>query len=374
MNKKRILYIASTEIHLLSFHLPYLKWFKSQGFEVHVAYNGKNKIPFADINWDIPFGRSPFEKTNLKAYKQLKKIINENYYELIHCHTPMASIITRLSSIKSRKKNATKVLYTAHGFHFFKGSPIKNWLIYYPIEILMSVLTDAIITINSEDYKNLLDNKFRSKGKYLINGIGINPERLELKNYDVEKVRKNLNLTPKDFIILYIAEFVERKNHKFIIYSLSKYLTSHPDIKIIFAGGGELINDMKKLVNKLKLNKSIIFIGFVKDIGKYISIADIGISASKQEGMPIGISELIFYEKPVVVSDERGHRELIVENENGFIYEQNNNEKFVSYIHKLYSNKELYDEISKNSKRTIEKFMINTSLKQMIDIYKTNMN
>ena len=372
MSKQKILYTASTESHLRSFHLPYLKWFKDSGYEVHVAYNGENSLPFVDEVWDISFDRFPISNRNRKAYIKLKKIIDKNNYKLIHTHTPSASVVTRLASVEARK-NGTKVLYTAHGFHFFRGAPLKNWLVFYPIEIFMSYFSDAIITINSEDFKALLNSKFKSEYKYKIDGIGINPERLMVDKYNKQSVKKELGIDDNDFVILYIAEFIERKDHTFIIKSISKLLKKYPNVKLLFAGRGVLLENMKQLVAENYLKNKILFLGFQKEIGKFISVADIGISASKQEGLPIGVSEMMFYEKPVLVTRERGHLELVEHNINGFIYDQGNVEQFQKHIEILYKNEGLRIIMGNQAKNKMNKFLIQNSLKQMIEIYQNHL-
>jgi len=369
MNSKKILYTASTEIHLTSFHLPYLKWFKEQGFEVHVAYNGSNSIPFADKVWNISFGRSPLDIINWKAFKNLKRIIDNNKYVLIHCHTPMASIVTRLSAISSRKMG-TKVLYTAHGFHFFKGGSFKNWLVFYPVEKFMSKFTDAIITINKEDFDLLHEKRFASDGKFQIFGIGLDPLRLQMGKHNKEQAKEELGFIKDDFIILYIAEFIARKNHKFILESIPPLINKHRNIKVLFAGGGVLKDKMQQFSKEKGIIENVEFLGFKKDIGKYISIADIGISASKQEGLGLGVAEVMFNSKPVVVTEDRGHRELVIQSENGFIYQQEDKEKFLEYIEIFYSDKILLNEMGINAKKSMKKFLLENSLKEMENIYK----
>lgn len=145
---KKVLFTATVDSHILQFHIPYLKYFKEQGYEVHVATNGNEKIPFCDVKHKIHFERSPFKINNLKAIKQLRKIIEQEKFEIIHCHTPVGSVTTRIAAKKARRKYNTKVIYTAHGFHFFKGAPIINWVLFYPIEKWLSKYTDCLITIN----------------------------------------------------------------------------------------------------------------------------------------------------------------------------------------------------------------------------------
>jgi len=172
---KRVLFCATIDEHFTSFHIPYLKWFKEQGWEVHVAAAGYLDIPYVDKKYHISIQRSPFKTKNLKAYKELKKIIDQNQYALIHCHTPMGGVLTRLAAIKARRQG-TKVIYTAHGFHFCKGAPLMNWLVYYPIEKILAYFTDCLLTINEEDFA-LAKNHFKAKRIDHIHGVGVNTEQ-----------------------------------------------------------------------------------------------------------------------------------------------------------------------------------------------------
>ena len=164
--RKKVLLTATVQSHICQFHKPLVEVLHAQGYEVHVAARNnlveKNGLclDFVEKIYNIPFSRSPKSKDNLKAYLQLKKIIGENSYEIIHCNTPVGGIITRLAALKARK-SGTKVLYTAHGFHFYKGAAKKNWLIYYPIEKIMARFCDILITITEEDYQ-LAKRKFHT--------------------------------------------------------------------------------------------------------------------------------------------------------------------------------------------------------------------
>lgn len=366
---KKVLYAASTELHLLTFHLPYLEWFKSNNYEVHVAYNGNNLIPFADKTLNISFGRSPFDKNNFKAFKDLKRLIDENDYALIHCHTPMASLVTRLAAIKAKKKGA-KVLYTAHGFHFYNKGPLKNWLIFFPIEWMLSFFTNGIITINSEDFNHLKSKRFSSPGKYMINGIGIDPARLNLvEKSEVKALRNELGYLDNQILVLYIAEFIERKNHRFVIDSMPEIIKQCPNIKFIFAGSGRLKNEIEIYSSRLNLSSFIDFIGFRMDVGKFIAISDIGISASKQEGLGLGVAEMMFNGLPVIISEDRGHKELVQNKINGFMFNQGDKKAFINHVVSLYHDKKLRVEIGEIGRVSVKKFLIENSLNQMIKIY-----
>lgn len=370
MTSKKILYTATTNIHILNFHLPYLEWFKSKGYEVHVACNGNPNIPFADKVFTIPFARMPFDKENRNAYKQLKAIIKENNYELIHCHTPMGGIVTRLAA-RSARKNGTKVLYTAHGFHFYKGSTIKNWLVFFPIEWLFSSFTDGIITINNEDFEVLGRKKFLSEGKFKTDGIGINPSRLEMDKYqDKEAIRKELGCSVDDFIILYIAEFIPRKNHVYIFNAIPEIIKRIPNAKFLFAGGkAELGDKMIAFAKENSFENHINVLGYQTEIGKFIAIADVGISSSHAEGLPIGIAEIMSTKLPVVISDIRGHNELVIDGENGFLFDKKTNGHFIDSLVKLYEQPELRIAMGEKGAKFMEKFIIENPLKQTISIY-----
>lgn len=176
---KKVLYVATVDSHIKAFHLPYLKLLKDMGYEVHVATNCDEKFDNCKKKYKISIERNPFKINNIKAIIQLKKIIEDEKYDLIHCHTPMGAVVARLASKRARKKFGTKVFYTAHGFHFYKGAPLINWLLFYPIEWYLSKFTDTIITINKED-NELAKKKFikRCKNIKYVPGVGVDTKKL----------------------------------------------------------------------------------------------------------------------------------------------------------------------------------------------------
>lgn len=213
--KKKVLFVATVvKTHINTFHLPFLKMFKEHGWEVHVA--AKNDfigepcvIPNCDQYFDINFMRSPFSKQNFSAYKQLRKIILENKYDIIHCHTPVAGVLARLAA---RNSKDTTVIYTAHGFHFYKGAPLLNWLIYYPVERFCARFTDKLITINKEDYNRAKSWSLRDNGKvYYVPGVGVDIEKFNKKSIDREDKRKELGIKEDEKVILSVGELIKRK-------------------------------------------------------------------------------------------------------------------------------------------------------------------
>ena len=368
--KKKVLFTASIAKHLLRFHLPYLEWFKGQDYEVHIACNGGEEVPFTDKKWTVPFVRSPFSNGHFKAFKSLKAIIDQEQYTLIHCHTPMASIVTRLAA-KDARLRGTKVLYTAHGFHFFKGSPIINWLTYYPVEILTSGYADAIITINTEDFE-LIKAKGNSNTKYfLIPGIGVDNEKFFPVSADVKnQLRAALGFEIDDFLAVYAAEFIDRKNHRFLIEAIAVAKNKFPKLKVLFCGRGELKKAMEALVKKYDLEATIIFMGFRNDVDQLYKIADIGISSSKQEGLGLNLVEEMMCGLPILATVDRGHKEIVFPGENGFLFEQENKQEFIKYLNLVYSDRDTRNTMRQKSIKLADKFEISNSLAEMSSIYK----
>lgn len=370
----RVLFVANIAKHIIRFHLPYLKWFQENGYETHVAAFGDDAIPYCDVQYNLPIVRSPFSASNIKAYRQLKDIIAKNDFTIIHGHTPMGGFLARVCSVSARK-NGTKVFYTAHGFHFYKGAPLKNWLIYYPVEKFLANLTDAIITINHEDYDALTKFKFNCNYKFIIPGIGINVDKLKCTSeFNKSEFRLKNQLNENDFILIYLAEYVKGKNHMFIVEA-SKLLVQHiPELKILFAGRGILQNSVEEAITKNKLEKVIKILGFRTDIGDLISISDIGISSSVREGFGLNLAEEMFCGIPVVATINRGHKEIVTDKFNGLLFKQNDIEDFVNSIIRLYENRALRFEYSKNAIESVQKFRIDNSLSEMTNIYNIVLN
>lgn len=243
---KKVLFVATVDQHIIHFHLPYIKWFKERGYEVHVASRGNSDIADIDVKFDVNFQRKPLSLKNLDAYKTLKRLVREYDYELVHCHTPVAGALTRLAFMNKRKLT-TKVIYTAHGFHFYKGAPIQNWIIFYPIERFLSKYTDTIITINREDYENA--SRFRTCDCVKVNGVGINISDIILDKKHREKKRQELGLSSSEFVIMSVGELNKNKNHEMALKAIAAIENS--DIKYLVCGEGHLHDYLEEVASEL---------------------------------------------------------------------------------------------------------------------------
>lgn len=371
-NKKKVLFVATVvKSHINVFHLPYIKWFKENGYETHVCakddFDGEECIiPNCDVHHNIPFERSPINKMNFKAYKQLKKIIEENKYDIIHCNTPVASILTRLAAIKARK-NGTKVIYTAHGFHFFKGAPLMNWILYYPAEKICSYFTDVLITINNEDYE-LANKKMKAKKIYHVHGVGIDTKKFSDIKVDIEDKRKELGVPIDAKVILSVGELSKRKNHEVVINALAKL--NDKNLHYCIVGRGELNYHLEEQAKKLGISENTHILGFRNDIDEICKVSDLFCFPSKQEGLPVALMEAMATGLPVVCSNVRGNNDLIKHGIGGYLCNSGDVNMFKDSIKKMFDDMEFTEKSSNNNIKYAKKFDINNVKKHMEMIYK----
>lgn len=337
--KKKILFTATVDSHILNFHTPYLKYFKDNGYEVHVATNGTEKIPYCDVKHTVSFERSPLRLNNLKARKQLKKIIDIEQYDIIHCHTPMGSVVTRLAARSARKTYGTRVFYTAHGFHFYTGAPIQNWIIYYPVEKLLAHITDVLVTINEEDYTRA-QKKLRAKSIIKINGVGVDLKRFRPVHDQKEKdqLRREYGFHKDDLILICVAELNGNKNQEFLIRAMREITKIKPKAKLLLCGVGGYEKRYRKLIIELGLENRVLLMGYRKDINRLMRMSDIGVAASLREGMPLNVIEEIASGIPVLASSNRGHIEILQENYLGSLYPYNEIDEYISLLQKTTIN------------------------------------
>ncbi len=318
---KKVLFVATVvKTHIMEFHLPYLKALKEDGWETAVAARNDYEdpddcvIPHCDDYISIEFERNPFKPQNIKAYRALKKLIEKNDYDVIHCHTPVGGALARLAARKARKRG-TKVFYTAHGFHFCKGAPLKNWLIFYPAEKFLSRFTDVLFTINKEDYSRAL--KFHAKETVYVPGVGVDIEKFRNTAVDRDAKRAEIGVPEDAFMLLSVGEFIKRKNHELIIRAL-KELDS-PNIHYALAGSGELDEYLKNLAVSLGVENRVHFLGYRKDVAQLYKTADVLVHPSYQEGLPVAVMEALASGLPVIATKIRGSADLIEDGVNGYL-------------------------------------------------------
>lgn len=318
--RPKILFVARVDSHILHFHLPYLHWFHQRGYEVHVASQGDETIPFCDCKFNIPMDRFPLTWTNLKAYRHLKELISLNRYLLIHCHTPTGGVLTRLAARRARREGTT-VLYTAHGFHFYDAAPLVNWLFFYPAEKLLAPLTDCLITINRADYDLAVKKHFAAGELCLVPGVGIDLQRFSIPSEQKKKqLRRAYGISEQTFLMVYVAELSRRKNQTRLLLALSRLRSAMPDFRLLLVGDGVMEPQLRQAIGELKLDRQVELLGYQHNTSDFLSMSDLGISVSRQEGLPLNVLEYQAQGLPVLLSDIRGHRDILHRPEQGELF------------------------------------------------------
>ena len=367
----KILYVATVvKTHIMEFHIPYLKMFKDMGYETAVAARNDYEnpadciIPYCDKYYDIPFERSPFKLKNIRAYKQLKKVIDEGNYDVIHCHTPVGAALTRLAAQDARRKG-TKIFYTAHGFHFCKGVPLINWLLYYPAERWLAGKTDVLITITPEDYERA--KSFKAGRVEYIPGVGIDLKRFRKGNKaKVVSLKEQLGIPKNATVLLSVGEITYRKNHKIVI----KALPSFPGVYYVLCGRGPLTDKHRKLSEELGVSERVIMTGYRNDVIDFYEMADIFVFPSFREGLPVALMEAMAMEVLCVASRNRGTRVLLKDSE--FLFDPDNVFELKDKLHKAM-NSDCSDEVKRN-KEHVKNFDIQKVLVLVKKLFLDNVN
>ena len=342
--KKRMLLIATVQSHIGQFHKPLMKMLKENGWEIHVAARNNLdekdglQLEYPDKIFDVPFQRSPFDRRNVGAYRTLKKILGKNRYDVIHCNTPVGGILGRIAGQKYRGKG-TQIYYTAHGFHFYKGAPVMNWVVYYPIEKWMSRFTDKLITITEEDYR-LAAGKFHCK-VYHIHGVGANSSRFFPINEEEQAMRKK-QIGIDGHVLVNVGELLPNKNQKTAILALKQIIRDYPDTHLYIAGNGPERIRLERLAKDQGLESHITFLGYTLTLPEYLQICDAEIACSYREGLPLNIIEAMMCGKAVVASHNRGHDELTVEGETGFLISPDDISGYAKAVCRVFNNSAIY--------------------------------
>jgi glycosyltransferase EpsD len=397
----KVLFLATVMSHLKAFHEPYMEWFQSQGWEVHAAGKEDADLRFCDKKYFLPIERSPFQAENIKAGIQLKKIIEKENYDIIHCHTPMGGVLARLAAAGARK-HGTKVIYTAHGFHFYKGAPLVNWLVYYPIERLLANVTDVLITINHEDYERA--KNFPAKRVLYVPGVGIDIDRFKIndricidseteqlseeeleraclqelffKSDEEEKqhigsrrkqLRKEFGIEDEEIMLLSVGELISRKNHVLVLEALAELRDLN--IQYVICGTGPSEEMLKQKIKQLGLD-NVILAGHRDDIPEICHAADIFVFPSLQEGLPVALMEAMAAGLPVAASRIRGNTDLITHKKNGYLL-SNRKESYEKAIRLLAKSKKRRDTFGQAAKETVKEYSLETVKKKMVEIYKS---
>lgn len=378
---KKVLIVASV--------ISFIEWFNKENVEflretmscqVHIAANAdyfedtdeartrdylKKLNDEGVIIHNIHFARSPFSAENYSVYQQLKRIIEENNFDLIHCHTPTVSMMTRLAA-RAARRQGTKVMYTCHGFHFHNATPKKNWLIYYPVERLLSRYCDYLVTINREDYKRA--KTFHCKNVRYIPGVGVDLNKIKNTTVDRRAYKAQLGLPEDCILILAVGEMIERKNHEVIIRALGKL--KQENLYFAIAGKGPLKEELETLAKDLGISDHVRFLGFRRDIPELCHTADISAFPSRIEGLGLAGIEAMAAGVPLVSSNVHGILDYVIDGKTGFACPPEDVDAFATAISTLANDSALREGMKPACLEAVKPFEIENALNVMWDIYR----
>lgn len=376
---KKVLMTATVAPTIGQFNLSNIDILKSMGYEVEIACNFddlsvwsseriekfKQWLDKTGITYhNVAFTRNPLKiNGHLKSFKQLNSIIKNNGpFEFIHCQTPIAGAVSRIAA----KRNGVKAIYTAHGFHFYKGAPMKNWMIFYPVEKYCSGFTDVLITINKEDYK-LAKEKFKAKKVCYVPGVGVDTNKFAGTTADKTKVRQQLGIPENAFLLFSVGELNQNKNHSLVIRALAKL--NNPNFHYMIAGKGDLKEPLEKLSKELGVEKQVHLLGYREDIPVLYKCSDAFVFPSIREGLPVSLMEAMSAGLPVICSRIRGNVDLIENEKGGLLYSADNAGGFAEGISKVYESQELYSKMQSENLKKVKDFDIGVINEKMRKIY-----
>lgn len=373
---KKVLFVTTVSGFLPQFESNHVKLLQDAGCEVHYASNFENPVYVFDKDElkrkGISLHQIDVEKSllkmrkNLCAIRQLLRVIRENDIDIIHCHNPMGGAVGRIAAFLSKKK--PYVIYTAHGFHFYEGAPIKNWLFFYPAEWVFARMTDMIVTINREDYIRAQKLPVRKEGRvWQIHSVGVDKERFAPKGNRNQK-RSELHIPPEAFHIVTAAELNDNKNQKAIIEAVGSL--PQKDIYYSICGKGVRETFLREQIKEKGLEKRIRLLGFRTDMEEILQTADCFAFPSYREGFGVAAVEALLCGVPLVAADNRGTREYALEGKNAIICRADSVSAFAGAIDRLYQDRELRRKMAGNCRDSALKFTVEEVEKTMREVYR----
>lgn len=379
---QKVLFVSHTA-NFAKFNRPFMEDLRKKGCTVHYASAGEEEVQSCDKHFQIGFARSPLHfLKNWRAYRELKKLLEKEEYDVIHCHTPVGGVVARKAAasvaqkIKHQNeeggrqeiKRPAKVIYTAHGFHFYRGGPKRSWMLYYPVEKSLAKVTDCLVTINNEDYK-LARKKFAAKSVVKLDGVGVDLEKFRPGTAkEKAEIREKLGLEKGGFVMICVGELNKNKNQVSLVRNLPKLKKEIPKLKLLLVGVGPREDHLRGQVTKLGLVDTVKFLGYRKDVAELYRAADVGVSASQREGLGLNLIEEMATGLPVVGRENRGHREVINSERIGRLF--SSDKELRKAILELYHSPNLRAEMGQNNLAEAKKYSLEIARERMAEVYK----
>ena len=374
---KRVLIVANTAYMIRQFNMRNIELLQDMGYRVDIACNFIKGNPSSKevmdefikqlktldvVCYQIPILKSPLKiRDNYKAFKILENLMRVNKYAFVHCQTPVGGVLSRLAAYRTK----TSSVYMAHGFHFYNGASLLTWLIYYPIEWCMSLITDVLIVINQEDYQ-LAKRRMKAKRLYYVPGVGIDVDALRIQGDNPLLTRGDIGVPEDAVVVLSVGELNKNKNHETVIKALAQL----PDVHYVIVGEGVLKEHLMITAQKYSVADRVHLLGFRKDVQEIYFLADIYCHPSFREGLSVAVMEAMAAGLPIVCSDIRGNRDLITDGQSGMLLIDSSAYSYAESINRLVVNPDLRRNMGERNihlvdgldKRNVDRIMKNIFL------------
>ena len=345
----KVLFTASTYSHIVNFHRPYLAAFRRLGWTVEVACGGDPMdIPEAHRVVDIPFEKEMTSPRNVAAWRRLRRLIREERYDLVSCHTTLAAFFTRMAIWGLKRR--PKVACTVHGYLFGEDTSPARALVLKAAERMTAPVTDLLMTMNRWDTQYATVHKLG--GKIVeVPGIGLDPDRLPpVSAAEREELRRALGVGPEEVLLVYAAEFSGRKSQQVLIRAMTRLPR---EVKLALPGQGALREDCMALAGELGVAGRVLFPGQVPGVARWYGAADLAVSASRSEGLPFNVMEAMHYGLPVVASRVKGHTDLLEGTGAGLLYPYGNWEACAGRVGELLRDRDLAARMGALGRKTL---------------------
>lgn len=378
---KKVLIVTRVSGFVPQFEMNHVRLLQDMGLEVHYAANfdvvvyGKDNSRLEGtgiVCHHIAFCRSPFSKEVVTSYHELRNLMEREKFDLIHCHMPMTGVVTRLAAQSLYRKTGCRVpvMYTAHGFHFYMGAPLKNWIYYVP-ECILARYTDRLITMNDEDYKRACHFPVRGKVEK-IPGVGITLKNMtspedEQSQQIRNTTRQELDVADNDYLLISVGELTRRKNHREVLQVLAQ--RDMPNVKYMICGSGPLEQELKMFIKEKQLEKQVILTGYCTEVDRMLKAADCFVFPSVQEGLPVAMMEAMRAGLPVIARKIRGNVDLIENGKGGVLLKYATVQEYHRAIRKLQETPGLSQQMGEWNQQQIRRFSVDQVTIQMKRIY-----
>lgn len=363
----KILFVATVDIHIINHHLRIIHKLHEMGHRVDVASCGEYTNLDITNKFNVPFSKNPFSLDNRKAAEMVEEIVVKNGYDIVSCHTPLSSYYTRMQL----QDLPVKVLYMAHGFHFYKGCPLVNRLIYKTLEKRAARYTDTLITINQEDYEAACQFQLKEDGEVkLIPGVGIDLEKIQSRKKDPKQVKESLGLQEDSILCMTVGELNKNKNQLFVLEQLKEDFHSNPNLHFVLCGVGPYEEKLRTWIHQEQLEDQIHILGYCDDVLSILSGADYFFSPSFREGLPVSVMEAMAMQVPVLASNVRGNHDLIQDHKNGLLFELRDATGVKEAFHLLQKEENLKKQLVQQAYQDVQQYDLHVIDPQLLELYK----